>query len=431
MFRAARKRQPKLHNRMIPLNIRIGFFLALRALRRASLWTTSLIIFVMILTFLNLVVVSGILVGLLQGAIDQTRTKFTSDVIVSALNDKKYIENSPNLIGLIETMPQVEAITPRYREGGILEANYKTRKETDKANTATAQLVGIDPFKENMVTGIASDIVEGAFLAPGDYDQVVLGHYLLKQYIPIESPAFSTLENVGIGTKIRMKVGDVVREVTVKGIVKSKVDEIALRVFMVDSQFRSIIGRNDGNVTEISIKLKDGASPVAVREALVRSGVDRYAKVQTYEDAQPQFLKDIIATFNMLGNVFSSLGLIVATITIFIVIFINALTRRKFIGILKGIGIDGRAIEFSYVFQSVFYAVIGSTVGLAIVYGSLVPFFAAHPIDFPFSDGILVAPANQTFFRVGLLVISTLIAGYIPAWMIIRKNTLDSILGRN
>jgi len=416
---------------MIPLNVRIGFFLAFRALRRASLWTTSLIIFVMILTFLNLVVVSGILVGLLQGAIDQTRTKFTSDVIVSALNDKKYIENSPNLIALIETLPEVESITPRYRESGILEANYKTRKETDKANTAASQLVGIDPFKENAVTGIGNDIVEGSFLAPGDYDQIVLGHYLLKQYIPIESPAFSTLENVRIGTKIRIKVGEVTREVTVKGIVKSKVDEIALRAFMIDSQFRSIIGRNDGNVTEISIKLKEDADPIAVREALERSGVDKYAKVQTYEDAQPQFLKDIIATFNMLGNVFSSLGLIVATITIFIVIFINALTRRKFIGILKGIGVDGRAIEFSYVFQSIFYALIGSVVGLALVYGFLVPFFAAHPIDFPFSDGILVAPVDQTFFRVGLLVVSTVIAGYIPAWMIIRKNTLDSILGRN
>ncbi|OGG79940.1 hypothetical protein A3A39_00970 [Candidatus Kaiserbacteria bacterium RIFCSPLOWO2_01_FULL_54_13] len=415
----------------MPLNVRIGFFLALRALKRASLWTTGLIIFVMVLTFLNLVVVSGILVGLLQGAIDQTRTKFTSDVIVSALNDKKYIENSPNLISLIETLPEVESITPRYREGGILEANYKTRKETDKANTAMAQLVGIDPYKENAVTGIGNDIVEGSFLAPGDYDQVVLGHYLLKQYIPIESPAFSTLENVGIGTKIRMKVGDVTREVTVKGIIRSKVDEIALRAFMVDSQFRSMIGRNDGNVTEISIKLHDGADPIAVREALERSGVDKYAKVQTYEDAQPQFLKDIIATFNMLGNVFSSLGLIVATITIFIVIFINALTRRKFIGILKGIGIDGRAIEFSYVFQSIFYASLGSVVGLGLVYGLLVPFFAAHPIDFPFSDGILVAPVDQTLFRVGLLVFSTVVAGYIPAWMIIRKNTLDSILGRN
>src|SRR3989338_2011816 len=108
------------------LNIRIGFFLALRALRRASLWTTSLIVFVMILTFLNLVVVSGILVGLIQGSIDQVRTKYTSDVIVSTLNDKAYIENSPNIIELIETMPEVESVTPRYREGGTLEANYKT-----------------------------------------------------------------------------------------------------------------------------------------------------------------------------------------------------------------------------------------------------------------------------------------------------------------
>lgn len=415
----------------MPLNIRIGFFLAIRALRRASLWTTGLIIFVMVLTFLNLVVVSGILVGLLQGAIDQTRVRFTSDVIVSALNDKEYIENSPNLIALIETLSDVEAVTPRYREGGLLEANYKTRKDTDKVNTATAQLVGIDPFKEQAVTGVADDLVEGSFLVPGDYDMVVLGHYLLKQYLPIESPAFTTLENVGIGTKIRIKVGDVTREVTVKGIIKSKVDEIALRAFMVDSQFRSIIGRNDGNVTEIAIKLKEGADPAAVRDALIRSGVDTYAKVQTYEDAQPQFLKDIIATFNMLGNVFSSLGLIVATITIFIVIFINAITRRKFIGILKGIGIDGRAIEYSYVFQSIFYATIGSAIGLALVYGFLVPFFVANPIDFPFSDGILVAPLDQTFFRVGLLVFSTVIAGYIPAWMIIRRNTLDSILGRN
>ena len=75
----------------MPLNVRIGFFLATRALRRASLWTTGLIIGVMVLTFLNLVVVSGILVGLLQGAVDAVRTQYTSDVIISTLNDKKYI----------------------------------------------------------------------------------------------------------------------------------------------------------------------------------------------------------------------------------------------------------------------------------------------------------------------------------------------------
>lgn len=413
------------------LNIRIGYFLALRQIRRASLWTTSLIIFVMVLTFLNLVVVSGVLVGLIQGAVDAVRTKYTADVIVSTLDDKTYIENSSNILTIIDSVDGIEAVTARYRESGSVEANYKTRKASDKANIAGASIVGINPDDEDAVTGIGGDLIEGEFLSPGDYDQVVLGNYLLKQYFPVETPGFSTLENVGIGTKIRLKVGDVTREVTVKGILKSKVDEIAMRVFMDDTQLRSMIGRNDGNVDEISIKTEPGVSPNDIKDELLLYGVDQYAKVQTFEDGQPKFLKDMIATFNMLGTGFSSFGLVVASITIFIVIFINALTRRKFIGILKGIGIDGKAIEISYVFQSIFYAVIGSAIGLVLVYAVLVPAFLAHPIDFPFSDGILVAEVPQTLFRVGLLVFATVVAGYIPAWMIVRKNTLDSILGRN
>ena len=413
------------------INARVGFYLAIRQLRRASLWTTGLIIFVMVLTFLNLVVVSGILVGLIQGAVDATRAGYTSDVIVSSLTDKDYIENSQNLIALIGTLPNIEAFTPRYREGAVLEANYMTRRETDKPNTAAGQVVGINPQAEQGVTGIAGGIIEGSFLEQGDFDKVVLGHYLLKQYLPIETPAFSTLENVGIGSKIRLKVNGVMREVSVKGILYTKVDEISLSVFMLDSQLRGLIGRSDGNVDEISIKVEKGVDPAVVRDALIRQGVASYAKVQTFEDAQPKFLKDMIKTFSMLGTAFSSIGLVVASITIFIVIFINAFTRRKYIGILKGIGITGRAVEYSYVFQSIFYAVIGSVIGIVLVYGALVPLFAKYPIDFPFSDGILVAPLEGTLLRMGLLVIATVIAGYIPAWMIIRKNTLDSILGRN
>jgi putative ABC transport system permease protein len=127
----------------------------------------------------------------------------------------------------------------------------------------------------------------------------------------------------------------------------------------------------------------------------------------------------------------SSIGLAVASITIFIVIFINAITRRKFIGILKGIGISGRTIEASYVFQSFFYAMCGSIIGLIILYGLLKPFITAHPINFPFSDGILVAPVNSTMIKMAILILTTIIAGYIPARMIVRRNTLDSILGRN
>ena len=415
----------------MPQFIRIGFFLALRQVRRASKWTTGLIIFVMTLTFLNLVVVSGILVGLIEGSVEANKTYYTSDVILSNLSKKDYIEQTPKVLSIVEALPEAQAISARYIQGGTIENNYQNATRDEDIERAGGSFVGIDPIKEEETTGISRFVVEGAYLEPTDYDQILIGSNLLKKYLPIESPGFTVLSDVEVGDKVRIKINNITREVTIKGVVKAKVDELFFRVFFVDSQLRSLIGRDDYNVDEISIKLKPGADPVLVRDGLIRSGVDQYAKVQTFEDAQPKFLKDIKATFALLGNMISSIGLVVASITIFIVIFINAITRRKFIGILKGIGISGKTIEASYIFQSFFYAVCGSAIGLVVLYGFLQPFIAAHPIDFPFSDGILVAPFSGTLTRVLILVFTTIIAGYIPARMIVRKNTLDSILGRN
>ncbi len=413
------------------LNSKIGLFLAFRQIKRSSWWTTGLIVFVMVLTFLNLVVVSGILVGLIEGSISAWHKQYTGDIIISSLANKDYIENSPNIVNLLKNIPDINQVSVRFNKGVILEANYQTKKTSDKSNTASAQLIGINPDKENQLTGLAGHVTEGSYLNSSDYDQVLIGNFLLKQYVPVDNPGFSALENVGVGTKIRIILGDVIKEVTVKGILKSKVDNVSMGLFMIDSEVKNLIGRNDGNATQIAINLKQNTDPLKIKSTLILAGVNKSAKVQTYVDAQPKFLKDIIATFAMLGNALSSIGLVVAAITIFIVIFINAITRRKFIGILKGIGINGQAIEIAYIFQSMFYAILGSSIGLLIVYLGLVPLFLAHPINFPFSDGILVAPFLETLIRVGLLVFATLIAGYIPARMIVRKNTLDSILGRN
>jgi ABC-type lipoprotein release transport system permease subunit len=414
----------------MPQFIRLGFFLAWRQVRRANKWTTSLIIFVMTLTFLNLVVVSGILVGLIEGAVEANKEFYTSDILISRLEKKDYIEQSPMVINILSAMPEVEALSARYLSSGTVEAGYKTAAKPEEIDSAGAPFAGIDPIAENNLTDISRFVVEGEYLEPGDYDQILVGAYLLKEYFPVESASFPTLENINVGDKVRVTIGDIQREVTVKGIVKSKVDELSYRAYFVDTQFRDLIGRSDYNVSEISAKLKPGADAVLVKEALLRSGIGEFARVQTFEDAQPKFLQDIKNTFALLGNMISSIGLVVASITIFIVIFINAITRRKFIGILKGVGVSGKTIEVSYVFQSFFYAMAGSLIGLTLLYGFLEPFIAAHPINFPFSDGILVAPVQGTMIKVTILVVTTIIAGYIPARMIVRKNTLDSILGR-
>jgi len=411
-------------------DLKIGWYLATRQLRRTNPWTTVLIVFVMTLTFLNLTVVSGILVGLIEGSVQENKEKYTGDVIISTLDQKNYIENSPYVISVIKNNPDIMYSSVRYISGGSIEANYKLKtSDKDKVDSASAFVAGVNPEDEENVTGIYGSVAEGSFLVEGDYDQVVVGSDLLRKYSRYEVPGFEAID-ADIGSRVRLRIGDVSREVVIKGIIKSKVDEIGRRVFLPENQLRAMLGRDDYGMNEIAIKVKPGVSAVAVRDSLIASELNHYAKVQTFEDAMPKFLEQMILTFALLGNIISLIGLVVASITVFIVIFINAITRKKFIGILKAIGIRGPAIEWSYIFQSFFYAVAGSAIGLVVLYGVAQPFVAAHPIDFPFSDGIIVAPLNESFFKVLLLIIATILAGYIPARMIVRKNTLDSVLGR-
>ena len=416
---------------MFWLDIKIAWFMATRQLMRSNIWTTLLIIGVMILTFLNLVVVSGILIGLIEGAVRAVKQHYTSDVIISTLPQKDYIENSTSIIAQVDRTPGVENYTARYVQGITIEANYQTRTNLrDKPNITGGNGVGINPERENEITELSKFVVEGEYLTSDDYDQILIGAYLLKKYLPIDAPGFGVLENIGPGTKVLVSFGEITREFTVKGIVQAKTDIVSSSVYFVDSQFRSLIGRNDFNVDEIAIKINPQIDPNEVTRRLKAAGIEEFARVQTAEEAEPKFIKDMKDTFALLGNAISSIGLVVASITVFIVIFINAITRRKFIGIAKGIGISGRAIEFSYVIQSFFYAVCGAIVGVFLTYLFLEPYFAANPINFPFSDGILVAPIKDTLFKVVLLILTTIIAGYVPARMIVRKNTLDSILGR-
>lgn len=425
------EKDKKKLNQSLSTSISVGFFLAFRQIKNASIWATGLIIFIMVLTFLNLVVASGLLVGSIEGTTLTVQERYLGDLFVSTLKNKAYIERTTGIVNTARGLEGVEAVTARYLEGGTIEADYKeSRKPSDLDESVATTFAGIDPADEDAVTGLSDLVIEGDYLEDGDFDKILLGGMLIERLSSFESAGFPVLEDAQVGDKLLVEIGDTSREVTVKGIIKSKIDELDRRVFFTDTQLKQMIDRFDNNAVEIAMRLDDGTNPVVVKESLLASGFGKYARIETPEEAEPKFVKDLRTTFGILGNIISSIGLVVTAITMFIVIFINAITRRKFIGILKGIGINAQAIEISYIFQSVFYALAGSAVGLLLTYGALVPYFAANKIDFPFGDGILVAPLEGTLLRVFILVVSTIVAGYIPARMIIKRNTLDAILGR-
>ena len=285
---------------------------------------------------------------------------------------------------------------------------------------------------EEALSGISKFVVEGDFLNENESGYILLGANLLYRYSAGFGDFFASLDGVYPGDEVKVTVGDNTKTFIVKGILDTKVDQVSLRAFVTEADFWRLVDRPGLNANEFSIRLDPNSSvtPDSVKANLVAAGFNDKGKIQTATEAIPEFLNQIRVAFGLLGNVIGLIGIVVASITIFIVIFINAVTRRKYIGIMKGIGIEERAIEISYMFQSIFYASVGGLLGIFIVYAMLVPLFYAYPLDFPFSDGILVAPVDSVVIKFFLLLFVTLIAGHIPARNIVKKNTLDSILGR-
>lgn len=409
---------------------RIGLLLGLRQIQRASKGTTVLIIFVMMFTFLNLIAVSGILIGLIEGAERAVRENALGDIIISPRDDEDRILETEAFLRTLDSYPEIETYSVRYNGSAQLEANYKERRElAGERDTAAVVVTGVDLEKEDEMTNLSELVIRGEYLDPNEEGYILIGAYYLKEYAELFGDIFDTID-ADVGDTVRLTVGDVTKEMTVKGIIESKVDEVNLATYVPEKEFRRIFNRLDRNADQIVIRTVTPEQNAETKAAMLRSGLDEQAKILTFEENLPKFLIDIKKTFNLLGTFIGSIGIVVASITIFIIVFINAVSRRRHIGILKGIGIDRNAIEFAYVIQSAFYALTGSLLGALMTYGFLIPYFEKNPIQFPFSDGILSADPESTFYKFLIMFVVTLIAGFLPAWMIARQNTLNSILGR-
>lgn len=411
--------------------LRIGFLLGFRQIQRANKWTTGLIIFVMALTFINLIAVSGILVGLIVGSERALQEKSLGDIIVTTLDDEDHILMTNAFVRELEQLPEIKSFSVRYQTGGQVEANYKTRSDFSKdANIVSGRLIGIDPIAEDAVTGLSKSVVEGEYLTENEQGYLLVGALNIDRYTAGFADITGSLENIYPGSTVRVTVNGNTKEFTVKGIINTKVGEVSTAIYLPERELRRLSGATTRDAEEIAIRLDPATDGQAVKQTLVSLGLDEQAKIRTFKEAIPKFVVDIKNTFNILGVFIGAIGIIVASITIFIIIFINAISRQRQIGILKGIGIERRVIEVAYVLQAAFYAIVGSAIGVAITYGFLVGFFDRNPINFPFSDGILVAEPLGTAYRFIILFIITLFAGFLPAWLIVKRNTLNSILGR-
>lgn len=413
----------------------VGFFLAFRDIKRGNPWTTALIIFVMTLTFFNMLLLGGILLGLREGVVLSFKEFYSSDILITPADRKSSIEKTDVLNSVVTSLPNYKASTNRLLGSAIIENREQIKvRKTDVPESAAGTLVGIDPIKENQVTHLSKQMIEGSYLDSTDSDAVLLGQNLLDKYARGPSStetASKKLKDISIGSKLRLTVNGKQKDVFVKGIVGTDNANVDQRIFMIDSTARSLLDKKNINTNEIAVLLSPGTSEEQAKKYITNNFENKQdIVVETAAEALPAATADIKETFSLLGNMVGALALIVGAVTIFIVIFVNAITRRKFIGILKGIGITSRAIQISYVLQALFYAVSGIVIGGIIIMTVLKPYFDLHPINFPIAQGRLAVEMSDIIIRGLILSFTTVLSGFVPAWLITKQNTLDAILGR-
>jgi putative ABC transport system permease protein len=268
-------------------------------------------------------------------------------------------------------------------------------------------------------------MLAGQYLDESDRDQIVMGREISGGYGA--SLEVQSLKGVNIGDEVTIFYHNgTTRKYTVKGIYATAFPLADMNAFVTQKEMESVLGIRD-RASEIIIRTDDAYPEAYYIEELRKAGVE-LPDIRPWQDFIGLVL-GLAQTFDIIKRIVLFIGLIVAGVTIFIVIFIATISRKKQIGIMKAIGMKEGIIVGSYIMLSLFYAVVGIGIGLAILVFIATPYFIAHPLDFPVGKTSLLIIRSEVATSIIAMLIVSIVAGFIPSWRVSRENIIKAIWG--
>lgn len=405
-------------------DVKTAFFIAYKTILKGNKSASALLVFVLSLSFLELMFITGILGGLSGGIIRTVVNTSTSHIQVLPQEDpiaKDYIASQDEVRRQIEDVPGVVATARHYSLGGSFAYD---REKNGKFKNVSAQVYGIDPVQEKKVLAIAEYISEGSYLEDEDTDKIVLGAGLAGGY---GVPQPNDLGGVKVGDEVRVSYSNgVIRTYKVKGIYNVIIGTITNAAFISSREAESVLGIHN-SASEILVKVDQEAASLASYAAKVKEAEPNLV-VKKYTDII-SVIGTLLDAFDLISYIVTIISIIVVAVTIFVLIYISAVNKRRQIGILKAIGIKEEIIVLSYVFQSFFYAACGVAVGLILLFSVLSPAIREHPIRLPFGSVYLVYTSGRLAASVASLLFAGFLGGLIPARIVARENILKAIWG--
>ncbi len=409
-------------------NLRLALFLAFKSIIRGNHWALVMIILVMSLSFANLILTPSIISGVTVALDAQQVNTLFANIVIDPNPGKYYLERVSNIEKKLEQYPGVVGVSSHLDNNAFFEYDYQKLRSGDKGISGTWNVIGIDPKKESTVTTIHSNVVEGSYLESDDRDAILLGVEIAGGEKAQSSP-FLTLEGVRVGDKVRLTYPNgVQREYRVKGIFKTREMQADRLAFVTSKEMTAVLGRSvfADRASQILVSIKPQGSEAIFIAGFKSIGID--GVIRDWKEYGGS-AGGVTSSFNVIASLIGAIGLVVAGIVMFIVIYINVLSKKRQIGILRAIGVNRNVILISYLVQAMFYAVLGIIFGgLMFGYG-IQPYFASHPIDLPIGQvSLAINPLTINNAVMGILIAAVL-AGILPVLNITHQSIIKAIWG--
>jgi putative ABC transport system permease protein len=410
-------------------NLKLALFLAFKSIIKGNRWALTLIILVMSLSFANLLLTPSILSGVTNTLNQQQIDTLYGNIVIDPPSNQYYLSRASLIENKIEQISGVTGVSVHLNSSAFIEYQWKEKDSpADKGESGTWSVIGIEPAQEKNVTTIHKHIIEGSYLDENDRDDIVLGVELAGGD-RAQTAEFLTLQGVRVGDKVRLTYPNgVQREYRVKGIFQAKemfqADRLA---FVTKTEMASVMGRTvySDRASQILVRTGLGVSEDQIIQEISSLGID--AEVRNWSEYGG--LGGIVSSFDVLTALIGTIGLVVAGIVMFIVIYINVINKRRQIGILRAIGIKRDVIIGSYLTQAIFYAVLGIVFGGLIFGYGIQPYFELHPLDLPLGQVSLAVETLTVNNAVFGILIAAILAGLIPVISITRQRIIEAIWG--
>src|SRR3972149_830991 len=327
-------------------NLNLSLFLAYKSITKGNKGTLVLTVFIMSLIFVNLVFTASIFLGLGNTVNNQVINTLYGNVALEPKTDEKYISDVYSLKQKINSVPGITGISAQYVTGAAF--SYK-----DKSGAWAIR--SINPGDEITVTTIHNFMIDGEYLSKLDTDEIILGKEIPGGYGG--DLEHLSLGGVRIGDSINVLFNNgVSRSYRVKGVFDANFQQSNNIAYISQKEMESVLGLED-KASLILIKTRDKGNEGSYIKQFLELGIKEEIKPWTVYAAM---VKNITASFDMIALLIAVIGLFVASVTIFIIIYVNTISKRRQIGILRAIGIKEPVIIHSYIFPAMFYATAGT-----------------------------------------------------------------------